>query len=62
MQDPDLLLDNERFVWVKRHAFRGEERSQLVVLMKGESPWTCHRDARFKFCGKKQLTNLPGQN
>jgi len=36
--DPEYLLDDERFVWVKRNESRGEERSQLVALVKGEVP------------------------
>ena len=36
--DPDFLLDDERFVWVRRHTSRGEERSQLIALVKGEVP------------------------
>jgi len=36
--DPDFLLDDDRFVWVRRHTSRGEERSQLVALVKGEVP------------------------
>lgn len=32
IMDPDFLLDDERFVWVKRNASMGEERSQLIAL------------------------------
>lgn len=32
MMDPDFLLEDERFVWVKRNASTVEERSQLVAL------------------------------
>lgn len=38
MLDPNFLLDEERFVWIKSHEVRGEEWSQLVPLVKGEVP------------------------
>lgn len=36
--DPEYLLDDPRFVWAHRHVMRGEERSQVIALIKGEVP------------------------
>ena len=38
MVEPDIILLDERFVWVKRRTCGGEKRSQVVALMKGQAP------------------------
>ena len=36
--DPDFLLDDARFVLAKRHVVRGDQKSQVIALVKGEMP------------------------
>ncbi|XP_069176301.1 uncharacterized protein [Procambarus clarkii] len=36
--DPEFILDDQRFVWAKRHLIKGEARSQVVALVRGEVP------------------------
>lgn len=36
--DPDFLLDDPRFAWAKRNVVKGEQRNQIIAVMRGEVP------------------------
>lgn len=36
--DPEYLIDDPAVVWAKRHAVRGEDRTQVIAMLKGEVP------------------------
>ncbi|KAK4295909.1 hypothetical protein Pmani_031554 [Petrolisthes manimaculis] len=40
--DPELLLDDDRVVWAKRHVVRGERKKSVVALVRGEVPEKLH--------------------
>ncbi|KAK3892687.1 hypothetical protein Pcinc_003479 [Petrolisthes cinctipes] len=40
--DPELLLDDDRVVWAKRHVVRGEKKKSVVALVRGEVPEKLH--------------------
>lgn len=40
--DPELLLDDERVMWAKRHVVRGEKKKSVVALVRGEVPQKLH--------------------
>ncbi|KAK4306794.1 hypothetical protein Pmani_021407 [Petrolisthes manimaculis] len=40
--DPELLLDDDRVVWAKRHVVRGEKKKSVVVLVREEVPEKLH--------------------
>ncbi|KAK3863021.1 hypothetical protein Pcinc_031161 [Petrolisthes cinctipes] len=40
--DPELLQDDDRVVWAKRHVVRGEKKKSVVALVRGEVPEKLH--------------------